>query len=133
MTGRPLSPTLRAAIEAWAERNPHARQARAIRTLLDEIDRLTRRPAHPCPLTPKELDVLTGTENGETCATTGQRTGLSPHTVKVHRARIYRRLGVDTAAQAVAVAMAQGWLPATRIRITQGQNPPGKHRKARQS
>jgi DNA-binding CsgD family transcriptional regulator len=117
MADEPLSRDRLAAIRAGIERNPGAPAASTIRLLLREINRLTPVLTRACPLTPQRLEVLIGAANGETCRMTGRRMGLSEWTVRSHRNYVYGQLGVDGAAQAVAVAMTNAWIAPDQIRI----------------
>ncbi|MDX3026783.1 LuxR C-terminal-related transcriptional regulator [Streptomyces scabiei] len=118
---RSLTPDRRAAIELVAARNPSNPQAQAIYELLSEIDRLTHR--RPCPLTGKRWTVLLDAANGGTNITSSRTLGLTPATVRTYRRRIHRQLGVHTVAQAVAVAMASGWISHSLIDIPTSGDP----------
>lgn len=56
-------------------------------------------------LTGREQDVLDGLIQGETCAQTAQRLGLSERTVKNVVSVLLSKLGARTRAQAVAIAV----------------------------
>ena len=68
-------------------------------------------PLTPCPLTPRELQVLRLTAAGHPRREIAATLGLSPLTVKTHLCRLYKRLGVSSAPQAVLLACRAGWLP----------------------
>lgn len=74
---------------------------RAIKTLA---------PKQP-ELTPRELDVLAGVARGERTKETARRLGVSERTAWAYLTSIYNKLGVDSRASAVAVAMERGMLP----------------------
>lgn len=56
-------------------------------------------------LTPREREVLRLIALGHTSVEIAQKLGLSPRTIETHRARIHRKLGLDTRAELVAYAM----------------------------
>ena len=59
-------------------------------------------------LTPRERDVfeklITGASNKEV----GRRLGISPRTIEIHRARIFKKLGVKSVADLVRMGMRLG-------------------------
>ncbi|RWZ68290.1 LuxR family transcriptional regulator [Labedella populi] len=55
--------------------------------------------------TAREHEVLVQLAAGATISEVARASGVSPNTVKTHRARIYRKLGVDNRADAVRVAL----------------------------
>lgn len=57
-----------------------------------------------------ELEVLRGFSNGSTAEAVGLQLGMSKDAVKSHAARLYRKLGVSRAAQALEVAYETGLL-----------------------
>jgi NarL family two-component system response regulator YdfI len=61
-------------------------------------------------LTPRELDILAGVARGERSKEIAARLGITERTVKGYLATLYLKLGVDSRASAVAVAMEQGLL-----------------------
>ncbi|MFG2589089.1 response regulator transcription factor [Streptomyces sp. NPDC048438] len=72
------------------------------------------RPDASVQLTGQQLGVLIGLARGDFAQDTARRMCLTESTVKTHLRHLYRRLGVTTGAQAVAVAMSYGFLhPAT--------------------
>ena len=62
-------------------------------------------------LTPRELDVLAGVARGERTKEIARRLGVSERTAWAYLTSIYNKLGVDSRASAVAVAMERGLLP----------------------
>jgi NarL family two-component system response regulator YdfI len=62
-------------------------------------------------LTGREQEVLQRVANGERNKEIAARLGISEPTVKSHLANIYFKLGVDSRASAVAVALERGLLP----------------------
>ncbi|MBV9278459.1 MAG: helix-turn-helix transcriptional regulator [Chloroflexi bacterium] len=68
------------------------------------------RPAAASPLSEREQEVLRLVGEGLTSKQIGQRLFLSHRTVDHHLTAIFNKLGVDTRAQAVAVAAQRGLL-----------------------
>ena len=69
------------------------------------------RPAAPAPgpsLTARELEVLAAAARGERSKEIAVGLGISERTVKAHLDSIYNKLGVDSRAAAVSVAMTRG-------------------------
>ncbi len=62
------------------------------------------------PLTAREQEVLRLVAQGLSSKAIGQQLFLSPHTVNHHLTAIFRKLGVTTRAEAVAVAVTRGLL-----------------------
>lgn len=65
-------------------------------------------------LTAREQDILAGVARGERSKEIALRLGLSERTIWAHLTTIYNKLGVDSRASAVAVAMERGLLPKGR-------------------
>jgi two-component system, NarL family, response regulator NreC len=61
-------------------------------------------------LTPREREVLRLIALGHTSVEIAQTLGLSPRTIETHRARIHRKLGLDTRAELVRYALRNGLL-----------------------
>lgn len=59
-------------------------------------------------LTPREREVLVAVANGLTNRQTGELLGISHRTVEVHRARLMRKLEVQSVAQLVALYLLKG-------------------------
>jgi two-component system, NarL family, response regulator DesR len=59
-------------------------------------------------LTERELDVLTELAGGNSVDQIAERLHLSPHTVRTHLRNGMRKLGAQTRAQAVAIAISEG-------------------------
>jgi DNA-binding CsgD family transcriptional regulator len=64
----------------------------------------------PSPLSARETEVLQWVAEGLTSKRIGQQLFLSPKTVEHHLTSVFNKLGVDSRAQAVAVAARQGLL-----------------------
>ncbi|MFG2515999.1 LuxR C-terminal-related transcriptional regulator [Streptomyces sp. NPDC048584] len=63
------------------------------------------------PLTAGQLEALAAAAHGETIEDTARRLHVTPDTVKSARQRAARRLGAHGMVQAVALAVAAGWIP----------------------
>lgn len=72
---------------------------------------VTSLPPKQPGLTPRELDVLAGVARGERTKEIARRLGVSERTAWAYLTTIYNKLGVDSRASAVAVAMERGLLP----------------------
>ena len=110
-TGRDaLFNTLRAAARGEALLQPEVIQGLLART----------QAASPTPpksvqpaglqLTEREREVLTGVARGERSKEIARRLGIAERTVKAHLDSIYNKLGVDSRAAAVSLAMQRGLL-----------------------
>jgi NarL family two-component system response regulator YdfI len=66
---------------------------------------------HQISLTDREEEVLTWVARGATSKKVAQHLGITERTVKAHLTSIFNKLGVDSRAAAVAVAMQQDMLP----------------------
>lgn len=64
-------------------------------------------------LTPREREVLVGLVEGGTNKTIGQKLGISPRTVELHRAQVMNRLNASSLTELLQAALAAGVLPAT--------------------
>ena len=64
--------------------------------------------AHVEPLTPREAEVLTMLAKGMTTKQTARLLGVAPHTVNEHIKAVYKKLGVDSRAEAGAMAARLG-------------------------
>ncbi|GEK22203.1 DNA-binding response regulator [Cellulomonas xylanilytica] len=60
------------------------------------------------PLTKREIEVLTGMSHGRSNAQIGAELYLSEDTVKTHARRLFRKLGANDRAQAVAIGLRRG-------------------------
>jgi DNA-binding NarL/FixJ family response regulator len=127
----PLSAIRLAAIRDFVARDTASPQARALRDLLAEVDRLRAAPTlytpprqlppASCPLRRSEIPILVGMARGETVYHTARRLGLTSGTVRQHRHRINKVVGSVNTANAVAVAFARGWLTQSDL------HPEGDH------
>ena len=98
------------------------------RLLLDEESNTPAIPAEP--LTVRELDVLRLVVQGTRNSEIGQRLSIAVKTVETHLTSIYGKLGVQSRAEAIALAQKQGLLlgtlpesPANRL---EDMSSPGK-------
>ena len=62
----------------------------------------------PAALTERELQVLTGMSQGKSNGAIGRELYLSEDTIKTHARRLFRKLGVNDRAQAVALGFRRG-------------------------
>jgi DNA-binding CsgD family transcriptional regulator len=62
-------------------------------------------------LSQRERQVLECVARGDTNAEIATRLGLSRRTVETHRARMMRKLGLETQADAIRFALRRGLLP----------------------
>ena len=81
------------------------------RLLLDEESNTSPIPAEP--LTARELDVLRLVVQGTRNSEIGQRLSIAVKTVETHLTSIYGKLGVQSRAEAIALAQKQGLLLGT--------------------
>jgi NarL family two-component system response regulator YdfI len=81
------------------------------RVLLHAERAVTAPPQKQVVLTQRELDVLAGVARGERTKEIARRLGVSERTAWAYLTSIYNKLGVDSRASAVAVAMERGLLP----------------------
>jgi DNA-binding NarL/FixJ family response regulator len=99
----------------------HEELCAAVAHALDGIDLVepslrralvSREPARTGPpqaqLTERELQVLTGMSQGKSNSAIGRELYLSEDTVKTHARRLFRKLGVNDRAQAVALGFRRG-------------------------
>lgn len=91
-------------------------QPEVMQRLLSQAERdlAVPRPAskeRPLTLTARERDILAGVARGERSKEIALRLGLSERTIWAYLTTIYNKLGVDSRASAVAVAMERGLLP----------------------
>ncbi|MFJ2178945.1 LuxR C-terminal-related transcriptional regulator [Streptomyces sp. NPDC087851] len=111
----PIGPARLAAVRDSVARNAATPQARVIRDLVAEIDRLQAPAARRCPLTDGQMSVLIGTARGETVSETARRLDLKYHNIRSRQRAIRDKLGARSAAHAVAIAVSHGWLRAHHI------------------
>ncbi|MFJ2004728.1 response regulator transcription factor [Streptomyces chartreusis] len=80
---------------------------------LDAIEQAVsehRPPLKPCPLTDRELEILTELASGETYEGAARNLGIGRDSVRARCPNIYARLGAKNGVQAAAIAERQGWL-----------------------
>jgi DNA-binding NarL/FixJ family response regulator len=85
----------------------------AVRAVLYELPQgkgSRRRAAGPCPLSPRELDVLRRLAEGKVYKQIAAELDLSASTVRSHLHNVYGKLGAVDRAQAVLMATEQGWI-----------------------
>lgn len=64
-------------------------------------------------LTPREREVLIGLVQGGTNKTIGQKLGISPRTVELHRAQVMNRLNASNLTELLQIALIAGIAPST--------------------
>ena len=64
----------------------------------------------PCPLTPRELEVLAQLVEGKVYKQIAQELTLSVSTIRTHLHNVYRKIGAVDRAQAVLIARDRGWI-----------------------
>jgi PAS domain S-box-containing protein len=64
-------------------------------------------------LTPREREVLMGLVDGGTNKVIGQKLGISPRTVELHRAQVMSRLNAGSLTEVLQIALAAGITPST--------------------
>ncbi|MFJ4365130.1 response regulator transcription factor [Streptomyces chartreusis] len=82
-------------------------------TTLDAIEQAVteHRPSLPlCPLSDRELEILTELASGETYEGAARNLGISRESVRARCPNIYARLGAKNGVQAAAIAERHGWL-----------------------
>jgi FixJ family two-component response regulator len=62
-------------------------------------------------LTPREREVLVGLVEGGTNKTIGQKLGISPRTVELHRAQVMNRLNATSLTELLQIALSAGMAP----------------------
>ena len=62
------------------------------------------------PLTATEKEIVRAIAEGKTTREIAEERFLSTHTVNTHRKNIFRKLGVNTAIEAIRVAHRAGWI-----------------------
>jgi DNA-binding NarL/FixJ family response regulator len=69
-----------------------------------------RRQVDPCPLSPREIDVLKRLAEGKVYKQIALELSLSTSTVRTHLHNTYAKLGAVDRAQAVLLATQRGWI-----------------------
>ena len=64
-------------------------------------------------LTPREREVLVGLVDGGTNKSIGQKLGISPRTVELHRAQVMSRLNAGSLTELLQIALAAGVTPSS--------------------
>ena len=84
-------------ITAWVTATIAGAPTDAFQRLLDDLE------AHPKPLSPRETQVVRLASQGLTATQTARVLGIAATTVKTHRLRARRKLGICSFADAVAL------------------------------
>lgn len=66
-------------------------------------------------LTPREREVLLGLVQGGTNKSIGQKLGISPRTVELHRSQVMNRLNASSLTELLQIALAAGMAPSGRV------------------
>jgi PAS domain S-box-containing protein len=74
-------------------------------------------------LTPREREVLVGLVDGGTNKIIGQKLGISPRTVELHRAQVMNRLNASNLTELLQIALAAGVKPAPTAARGQRKSP----------
>jgi PAS domain S-box-containing protein len=82
----------------------------AVRPIMPEENAAAR----TARLTPREREVLVGLVEGGTNKSIGQKLGISPRTVELHRAQVMSRLNASSLTELLQTALAAGIAPAQR-------------------
>jgi putative nucleotidyltransferase with HDIG domain len=79
-------------------------------------------PDAPCPLTPRQLELLRALAEGKRYRQIAAELGLSPSTVRSHVHCAYGALGVADRTQAVLLASERGWIGPVKVasRVARG-------------
>jgi putative nucleotidyltransferase with HDIG domain len=109
MLGDPISPAELLAVSRIAGLEPA--QLRKVMYDLPLPSHESRpRRIEPCPLSPREADVLRSLASGKVYKQIASDLGLSTSTIRTHLHNMYRKLGAADRAQAVLIATERGWL-----------------------
>ena len=84
------------------------REFRALETMVDKESARRKAGTLMARLTPREREVLSGVVKGKPNKTVAHELGLSTRTVEMHRANAMKKLGCDSLAEAVSLAMQSG-------------------------
>lgn len=71
---------------------------------------VTEPESSPCPLSPRQLEMIRALGAGRRYKEIAADLGLAPSTVRTHMHCAYERLGVTDRAQAVLMAASRGWI-----------------------
>ena len=91
--------------------------AYTITQVIERPVRTTAANGEPCPLTLRELQVLSHIANGDSTAETAAALSLATDTVHTYVRRATRKLGARTRTQAVVKAALAGWLNLLRVAV----------------
>ncbi|UJV43844.1 helix-turn-helix domain-containing protein [Streptomyces sp. AMCC400023] len=100
---------LRLVLDA-ADRHDLPLTVQQAQTLAADVARDFEPPVEIPALTRRELDVLGGLYLGERAVDTGRRLFMAESTVKTHRWSLYRKFGVSSSVETVALALRCGLL-----------------------
>ena len=74
---------------------------KVVNASFEKVDEIAESDQRLEALTPRERDVLNAFRNGEQNKIVAAKLGMSPRTVEMHRARIFKKLGVANLSQAL--------------------------------
>lgn len=80
-------------------------------------ERVQHKPTRPTILHPREWQALCGMRRGLSTVEIGKELALGQNTVKTYVQRMYRKLGVNERAAAVAFAYENGWFVPENDRV----------------
>jgi PAS domain S-box-containing protein len=95
-----------------------ARLAKAMAECLGTVRPTSRdesAAARLAKLTPREREVLVGLVEGGTNKSIGQKLGISPRTVELHRSQVMNRLNASSLTELLQIALAAGMAPSDRV------------------
>ena len=89
----------------------------ALSSILDQppVVRATVERTEPCPLSPRQLEMVRALSEGKHYKEIAQGLGLSTSTIRSHLHQAYKRLHVTDRAQAVLLAVDRGWIGPRRV------------------
>ena len=87
-----------------------AGESHELRSSLQRVERQVRALRDPCPLSPRELEVIAVLAEGKACKQIAGELSLSASTVRTHVRNACGKLGAANRTQAVLVARSRGWL-----------------------
>jgi DNA-binding NarL/FixJ family response regulator len=82
-----------------------------------EAQQLPTEAPNPCPLSDREMEILSGVAEGCSNKEIGRRFGISDQTVKNHLTTVLRKLSVTDRTEAVVIALRNRWLKLESIKI----------------
>lgn len=92
-----------------------------LRTLnaIEQVIAAHRQPPMRCPLSPREVDILTHLASGKTYEQAARAIGIAPDSLRSRMPQIYARLGARNGMHAAAIAISHDWLPDLAVRAVE--------------